>query len=185
MNIEDFALLGRILKPQGNKGEVRVSLETDFFDELADIAQQNKKLYIHDTNTQTIREYTIEEFWIHNKGFCIVKFFDINSMEEAEVFSGFDLLIHDKDRWKLPKDYFYIDEIIGMKVIDAESKKEYGTVQSVITGGSTDLYLVRKDEDEFYLPAIREFIKNISLKKGIMKVQLPEGLTEINKDEKV
>lgn len=184
MRREDFAILGQILKPQGNKGELRVALEFTLTEYLIQFAKEHKILYTENKSSGEILPFKIENFWLHNKGFGIFKFFEINSISEAEQLCGKNLLILEKERWSLPENSYYHDEIIGLEVIDIANRKLLGKIKDVISSAGNDLYVVNDGENVFYLPAVKEMIKKIDLQKKLMEVQIPKGLTDLNKTEK-
>ena len=96
---------------------------------------------------------------------------DIENIEEAKMIVGSFLEVERKNAVKLPKETYFIFEIIGLEVYD-ENNIFLGKVENVISTGSNDVYVVKsKDKEELFIPAIREVVKNVNLEKN----QIPKS----------
>lgn len=63
---------------------------------------------------------------------------------------------------------FFIVDLIGLNVIDFHTNEIYGVLKDVINQGAQDIYVVsREGKSDCYVPCVEEFIKEISLEKGI------------------
>ena len=73
-------------------------------------------------------------------------------------------------------DYF-IQDIIGLKVVDAENKTVYGEVSDVAPTGANDIYCVRgEDGKETWIPAIPQVIDKVDVDGGILSITPMKGL---------
>ena len=73
---------------------------------------------------------------------------------------------------------FFIVDLIGLEVKDAETNEAYGTLKDVINQGAQDIYVVkRENKPDAYIPAIEEFVAKISLEEGILITPI-EGLLD-------
>ncbi|MDR3165825.1 MAG: ribosome maturation factor RimM, partial [Synergistaceae bacterium] len=87
------------------------------------------------------------------------------------------ITISPEERVELPEGEYWIDSLIGLDVIDDESGVYLGSVEEIMNTGSNDVYQVRTEDGSLKLiPAIQDVIRAISLKHGIMRVKLLEGL---------
>ena len=166
---EDFIIIGKIVSTQGNKGEVKVIPLTDSidrFDKLTDVF---------------IREGNIEKLLkINNlktkKNAVILKFEDIDNIEKAKILVESFLEVKRSDAVKLPKDTYFIFDIIGLEVYTNENEL-LGKVDNIISTGSNDVYVVKnKNKKEILIPAIREIIKNIDVEKKRITINMADGL---------
>ena len=65
-----------------------------------------------------------------------------------------------------------------MTVVD-EDENEIGTLVDVLETGANDVYVVKTKEDkELLLPAIKECILKIDMKKHVMRVHIMAGLLD-------
>lgn len=83
----------------------------------------------------------------------------------------------DKKDINLPKNRYFVDDVLGMNVVDADTKMDYGKVYDVIKTGANDVYCIRGDgSGEYMLPAVDEFIININISKNILLVRPIKGM---------
>ena len=64
---------------------------------------------------------------------------------------------------------FFIADLIGLDVLDYTTGEKYGTLKEVVNCGAQDLYVIKRDgKDDAFIPNVAEFIKEISIEKGIL-----------------
>ena len=109
--------------------------------------------------------------------YALVSFYGINDPETALKYRG---AILSADKGLLPvleeEEYFY-DQIIGLIVHTTEGNI-IGRVSDIFETGSNDVYVVKGMNKEYLIPAIRDVIKEVKLKEGIIIVQVLEGLLD-------
>ena len=163
--------IGKIITTWGNKGEVKVTLLTDFPDRF----QNLKRFYLVRRGQKPVVS-DIENAWFH-KGFIILKFKDYDSISQAEELKGFFIAIPKEERMKLKKDEYYIDEVMGLEVENEEGKR-LGKIIDVVRNPGNDVYVVKNDK-ELWIPAIKEVIKKIDLENEKMVIHMVEGLESL------
>ena len=85
----------------------------------------------------------------------------------------------DKTDVSLDDGVYFIDDLVGLDVIDVESGKKYGVIKDVFQTGSNDVYIVSgEDGKSYYIPGIADIVKNVDLEKGVMYIKPIEGLFE-------
>ena len=103
----------------------------------------------------------------------------VETRNEAESLSGWGVFIPKTDLPPLEPDTFYWDDLIGLKVVSAESE-HLGEVAQIIPTGANDVYVIKTPPDhpagEILIPAISSVVLEIDIEKGLMRVALPEGL---------
>ena len=160
---------GKIVNTHGIKGEVRIDPWCDSPETMLTF----KKLYLED-GTQLDIDYSR----VH-KNMVNCKFKNINSIDEALELINKVVFIK-RDDMKLPEGVYYIRDLIGLKVIDFETKEEYGTLTEVRNTGSNDIYTVLMPNGrEILFPVIKGVVAEVDIKGGIMKVRPPKGLLDI------
>ena len=101
----------------------------------------------------------------------------IKTPEEVVALRMKKLYAHRNDILKDEGDFFIVD-LIGLPIKDAETNQAYGTLKDVVNQGGGDLYvLLKSDGKEAYIPAIPEFLSKISLDEGIFITPI-EGLID-------
>ncbi|MBE5847620.1 MAG: 16S rRNA processing protein RimM [Lachnospiraceae bacterium] len=170
--MESFLKVGVISRVHGVRGEVKVFPTTD------DVKRFKKcKKLILDTGRERI-DLEVEGVKFF-KQFVILKFRDHDTIESIERYKGKDLYVTREDAVKLNKDEYFIADLINMHVFD-EGDHELGILTDVIETGANDVYAVRDASGrELLIPAIKECILSVDPEKGIMKVHLLPGLTDL------
>ena len=70
----------------------------------------------------------------------------------------------------------YLNEIIGMQVLD-ESEQSIGAVTEVIVTGANDVYVIRSESgEEVLIPAIKSVILKMDREANLMIIRLQEWL---------
>ena len=166
---KEFIVIGKVVSTQGNKGEVNVLPLTESIDRFKNL----DNVFLRNKNSQTV--LNIEKIRI-KKETVILKLKDIENIEEAKMIVGSFLEVERKNAVKLPKDTYFIFEIIGLEVY-TENNIFLGKVENVISTGSNDIYIVKdKNEKELFIPAIREVVKNVNLEKKRITINMVDGL---------
>ncbi len=167
----EYLIVGQVINTHGVKGEIKATALTDDPQRF----KQLKWVYI-DKNGKLVK-YNISGLKFF-KQFVIIKFESIDSIEEAEKLKGLYMKVDRANAVKLPKDSFFITDILGLKVYD-ENNSLLGALTDVIQTGSNDVYIVKNQEGkELLIPALKSVVKEISLDEGKISVLLPKGLLD-------
>ena len=169
--MEKYLEIGQIVNTFGIKGQVKVVPFTDDitrFDEL-------KEIYVEKKNE--LKLFQIEQV-NYKKNMVILKLKGIETVEEAEKLRNCYLKIDRKDAKKLPKDTYFIVDLLGLDVYTDEGKL-LGKVDDIYNAGSSDIYVV-KDElgKQILLPAIKDVLKEVDLENQKIIVHLIKGLVD-------
>lgn len=161
--------LGQIVNVKGLKGEVKVNSFTDDNTKFERIP----KVFIKQKSNLT--EYEIEKVG-YNKNQVIIKFKNIDTIEDAEKLRNSYIVVDREIFGELPEGVYYIADLIGLDVY-TEANEYLGKVDDIFSTGSNDVYVV-KDElgKQKLLPGIDEVIKEIDLESSKIIVNLIEGL---------
>ncbi|TAK14387.1 MAG: 16S rRNA processing protein RimM [Anaerolineae bacterium] len=163
----EFLLVGVVRRPHGVKGEVLLSVETDFPERL----QPDTVLYVgeqHEPHTLTSRRG-------HNDG-LLVRFDDHARREDVDGWNNLNVYVRTDDRPPLPEGQYYLHQLLGLKVV-TEDGATLGTVTEVLDTGANSVYVVNTPEGkEILLPAIPDVVLTVDVPGGIMTVRLMDGL---------
>ncbi|WP_263385238.1 ribosome maturation factor RimM [Granulicella arctica] len=183
---EDWTILAHLLRPQGRKGELLAELLTDFPERFAE--RQSVSLRKGDGSLEAA---TVEQHWLpvgKNAGRVVLKLQGIDSINDAERLSGFDLVVPVEERIELEDDTEYIADLLDCTVVDGE--RTVGIVEDVhfptsSTGSrlseAAPLLVVRSPNgDELLIPFAKEWVQAIDVPGKRIQMKLPEGLLEIN-----
>ena len=75
---------------------------------------------------------------------------------------------------------FFIKDLIGLRVTDADTGKEYGTLREVLATGANDVYrIVDESGTERLVPAIADCILSTDIEGGVMTIRPLKGLFDL------
>lgn len=132
-----------------------------------------KNVYIVFKNE--LKKATIQEV-TYAKGNVLLKFKEYPDINSAEGLKGLFIKIDRKDAVELPKNSYFIVDLIGLNV-ETEAGHNLGVLTEVFPTGSNDVYVVKNSlGKETLLPAIKEVIKKVDIQNKKMTVCLIEGL---------
>ena len=167
--MQQFFEIGQIVNTFGIKGMVKVVPYTDDITRFNDL----EKVYLVNKNEK--KEYLIEEVK-YQKNMILIKFKNVNSIEEAENLRNLYIQIPRENAIKLEEGSYYIADLIGINVFTEEGEN-IGKIEDIYNTGSNDIYVVKDNlGKQILLPAIKDVIKEIDLEKEKMIVHLINGL---------
>ena len=107
----------------------------------------------------------------------IIKFKEINDINEAEKYKGLVIYADRDDLWELEDGVYYIADLIGLDVYDESGK--IGVIADVFNTGANDIYDVKREgKKNLLLPVIDDVVKEIDLENKRIMVHVMEGLDE-------
>ena len=109
------------------------------------------------------------------KNMVIAKIEGIDTVEAAEKLRNKVLFMH-RDDLELDEDTYFIQDLIGMEVRDADNDFEYGKITDVLQNGANDVYVIQGAEREYLVPAIPDVIISTDIDGNIMLIRPLEGL---------
>ena len=166
---QEYFEIGQIVNTFGIKGFVKVNPFTDDmerFEELDEvIVVKNKEML-----TMKIEEVK------YQKNVVLIKFRGIEDINMAEKYKGCYLKIKREKARKLPKDTYFIADLIGLTVYD-ENGNILGRVNDIYNNKVHDIYVVKDDlGKQILLPGTKEVIKQVDLEAERIVVHLIDGL---------
>ncbi len=167
--------IGRVVKPHGVKGKMKVEY---FGDDLRRFFSY-REIFIQN-ETRGLEPYEILEVVTQPRR-LILRLRGIEKIEETEPLIGKEIFVKKEALPELEEGEYYWADLLGMEVETQEGKR-IGKVKEIIPTGANDVYVVEGKRGEIFLPAIEGVIQSINLKERVMKVVRMEGLWE-NEDE--
>lgn len=166
--MQDYLNVGQIVNTHGVRGEVKVYPLTD------DIARFAKLKEVYIEAKGEMKKYPVESYK-NLKNMVVLKLKGIDTMNDAEKLREQYIKVGRWDAVKLPKDTFFICDLIDCQVYDIQGEL-LGTLSEVFETGSNDVYVVKTQGKDLLIPAIKTVIKEINLQNKKIIVELPEGL---------
>jgi 16S rRNA processing protein RimM len=129
--------IGRITRPHGLLGEVKVELMSDAPDRLAKLS----RCLLVTADEQNVREVEIQGARPFQDNF-LIKLRGIDDRDQAGLLRGCFLSVRREDAISLPPDQWFICDLIGCSVYDP-SLGCLGKIADIISGSAQDVCLVR------------------------------------------
>ena len=165
--MEKYLEIGKIVNTHGFRGDVKAQSWCDFpevMTELDVIYRKVKGEYVG---------LEVEKSSVH-KGMVLLKLSGIDDFDKANALRE-EVIYADRDDIVREEGSFFIADLIGLDVIDADSGKVYGKLKEVMQYGIHDIYAVKTEKGEVLIPVVEEFVKKVSLEEGIF-VKPIEGM---------
>lgn len=159
-----FLECGRVINKRGIGGELKVECYCDSPESVKKV----KTLYA-DADGKTAYDVTSVKDY---KGFLYVKLASVDSAEKADEMRG-RILYADRDDIRVDDGKVFIADLIGLEVVDCDTKKVYGKISDVINYGASDIYVVSDGKKEYMLPAVDGIIVEKNLESHILIRPIP------------
>ena len=163
---KEFLEAGKIVTAHGIRGEVKVMPYTDTPELLCEF----DRLFIGKNRD----EIGVERSRVF-KSTVIMKLEGIDTPEAAEKLRNKLLYMH-RDDLELGEDTYFIQDLIGMEVRDADSDELYGVIDDVMQTGANDVYVVKSADKELLVPAIADVVISTDIDGNVMTIRPLDGL---------
>lgn len=166
MEKKQFLEIGQIVNTHGLKGDVRV----DPWCDGPEFICQFKKLYLKDGSTVIIEKARPQ------KNVAVLKLKGVDTIEQADLMRRTVLYVNREDV-QLDEGEFFIQDIVGCEVKDADTNAVYGKITEVLKTGANDVYQVTDDNGKNYLvPVIDDVVIDTDIDSGVITIRPLRGI---------
>lgn len=167
--IKNFLEIGEIVGTHGLRGELRVNPCCD----SPDFFKRFKTLYYDSNGSCAVGVKAVRP----HGNIVLLKLDNIDTVEAAQALRGKMLYMKRADA-KLPDGTYFIAELIGCKVYDADnSEKLYGTLTDVSPTGANDVWhITSSDNKEYLIPAIPDVVINTDVANEVIIIRPLRGI---------
>ena len=170
---ERYVRVGRVAKPHGIKGELKIvphGAAADF--------QHFPVLLLGEEAAPVGRVYRVIGLRPQEKT-VLVTLEGVGDRTAAEVLSGREVWVDKQFLPALAEDEFYWHELVGLRVV-SESGRVLGKVTALFATGGHDVLVVRGGGREYLIPARREFMLHTDQAAGELTVADLPDLFDVN-----
>ncbi len=168
--MNNYLMIGEVLKPQGIRGEVKVKP----FAANQDDFRLWKTLYVKKDEEYTPVAARCSR--VHD-GFAYVTLEGCASMEDAEKWRGEQLYIDRAHANPLEEDEVYISDLVGCEAV-SEKGEVIGVLQDVLQHGMVDTYVFKTPKGTMMAPALKAVFPQVDVSARRMDV-VTERLDEV------
>lgn len=155
---------GKIVNTHGIAGEVKILPWADGPEFLLDF----DTLYIDGQPVE------LKGARVH-KNCVLAKLAGIDDINQAMKLRD-KIVCIDREDVELEEGAFFLADLMGLEVREAETGKVLGTIYDILTPPANNVYVVRGSEREYMIPAVPEFILETNIDDGYLLVRLIEGM---------
>jgi 16S rRNA processing protein RimM len=172
MDKDDFFYLGKILKTYGSKGHLLIFLDVD--DPVR--YETMDTVFIGIENDRI--PFGIKELELRQKNSAKIRFEDVHSAEDAEIYVGRELFLPVTLLPPLKGKKFYYHEVTGFTVLD-KKHGNIGTITSILDFPQQSLIQIQYGSKEILIPLVDKVLLKVDRTKKEVHILAPEGLIEI------
>jgi len=163
--------VGQLGRPRGTDGEIYVTPLTDFPERFENMTE----IYISSGDSWDKMRIASSKMV---SGRPVLRFENINSPEDAARLTNRYLSVPKNKTITPPKDSFFIFDVVGCEVFDAETKHRIGEIIDVEEYPANDAYIIKTDYGKRYaLAAVKKFVKKVDIRAKRVEID-SSGLIE-------
>ncbi len=175
LSSEVWLNVGKIVAPQGLKGELRVNPSSDFPERFT----KPGKRWLQKSEEQPQEILLISGRQLPGKSIFVVRFANITNRSAAESLVGRFLLVPASDRPKLEADEFHLLDLVGLEVRINSHEPSIGTVLDLTSGGNDLLEIMLIEGRRVLIPFVKAIVPEVNLREGWLRITPPPGLLEL------
>ena len=168
---KEFVSLGIIKDSFGLEGTAKI---------ISTTTQGNKRykegniLYLLNENDNSLKEVTVKKYR-HNAGLDYVTFLEMNSKEDIESYKGYKVVVN-KNQDDLEKGHYFYSDLEKCILLDQHDNEIGKVVKVEEFPAQITLRCLNKNNKNFFVPFVKEFIVKVDIEKMIIKINVIEGM---------
>ena len=170
---DDMALVGRIARPHGLRGQVAINPETDFIEQRFAAGAR-----VWTRSAAGDEQLTVSSLRVQN-GRPIVGFEGFERIEDVERLQGLELRVPEETLQPLQPGTYYEHQLVGCTV-ETVSGDAIGEVAKVEGGAGASRVAINGPHGEILIPLAVDICVEIDIANKKIRVNPPEGLLELN-----
>lgn len=152
--------VGRVVGPHGVSGKVKVA---PFSGDASGLLSATRLRIAGGTVNAAAAESDFAVETVHRAGgYAVFSLEGVGSAREAGLLTGATVFVRREDLPPPGEDEYYWADLVGCEVVDRESGR-LGEVVGMTDGPAHDWLVVRRGEEESFLPLISEFIREVDV----------------------
>ncbi len=165
--LSDFSIIGRIINTRGIKGELKVQPVNEDLERFYNL----ESVFVG----ENLEEFEILKISDNNR-FIFMSFRGYENINDVLHLKDENIYVHDTKRVELKENQFFVNDIIGSKVVNTENIV-LGIITDIIENPANDVYVLEDENSiQSFIPAVKAFIKKVDTKNKVIVVDPIEGM---------
>ncbi|MEO7191404.1 MAG: ribosome maturation factor RimM [Vicinamibacterales bacterium] len=173
MQWQSMVTVGRITRPQHNRGEVLVISDTDFPEE-----RFAPGATVFASREAAVMPLTVTSSREHD-GRWVVGFQGVGTINDAEALRGLELRIPVETLHALPAGSYFTHDLVGCEVRTVGGQV-VGTIERVDIGVGIPMLVLAGPDGEVLVPFTAAFCRGVDVQAKRIEIDPPPGLIELN-----
>ena len=148
-------LIGKIVKTQGLKGEVKIYPYADY-----SFIQHTKHFYKQ--NGEELQVTSLRQ----SQNMFYAKFVGIDSIEQAQKLVNLELYLY-REEFEVKDDEFVVSDLIGLTVL-LDSGENYGEIVEINNYGATDILVISGKYGKWQVPFLADLVQSVDSNNKII-----------------
>ena len=166
--MKQYLEIGELVTTHGVGGELKLYPWSDSADQLGAV----RAVYLDEAGGTKLE---VESLRIQ-KNMNLIKLKGYDAVEAARALVG-KTLYAARAELPLPKGRYFVADLLGCRVEDADTGEEYGVLCDVTDNGAHGVYHIRRAGGEVrMLPAVEPFLVATDVEAGVIKIRPIEGM---------
>ena len=166
----DWVSIGFVARPHGIRGELKVIGVDDEVVRFREVTA----VRLEPMRGEAV-EFAVERFRATGRE-ILLKLAGIEDRTQAEQWRSAAVYVRRDETPPLGEDAYYAFELVGLEVYTASGRR-LGRVEEIQEFPANDVLVVRDGEKEVLIPAVADFVEEVDLAGGRIRVKDVEGLT--------
>ncbi|MCP9926619.1 ribosome maturation factor RimM [Cyanobium sp. CH-040] len=171
---DDLLVVGRLVAPQGLRGELRVLPLSDFPERFTRAGRR----WLRRPGGEPHVVQLLGGRPLPGRELFVVRLEGVDNRTGAEALVGEELLVAAGDRPRLAKGEFHLLDLVGLEVRLLENGAVLGRVTDLLHAGN-DLLEVAIGERRVLIPFVQPIVPEVHLEQGWIGITPPPGLLEL------
>ena len=179
---KDYFVIAKLGRAHGIKGEFKVQILSEDEEILSKVGKVH---FLSKDGSRELASFSVDQ--VRGNPQKIIKFKEISDRTLAETYAGSSLALtraeldalREDEANEETEDEHYIQDFLGLECY-TEDRGHIGTLADISDGGGNLLFVIeRPGMEDLFLPARREFVREVDLDRGRVDLILPDGLWEL------
>ena len=165
--MKQYLEIGKIVNVHGLRGVVKVQPWCDSAEDLCAF----ETLYLgKEHKPVTVKDATVQKYMV------LMKLEGVDTVEQAVKLCN-RIRPMNRDDVELEEGTYFIQDLIGLAVLDADTGKEYGKISDVLQTGANDVYEITTPEGkQLLVPVIPDVVLAVDLDTERVTIRPLKGL---------